>query len=1188
MNFENGLELANEAVLNRLGRQLSLVEEAILKGSWEGQTYEEIAQATNYSVDYLKRHIGPQLWKLLSEVLGEKVNKTNFRLALEARQESEKPPKNDSQLDPISPTITSCRCDWGEALDVSIFYGRIQELTTLNQWIREHRCRLVALLGMGGIGKSSLSVKLAQQLESEFDFIIWRSLRNAPSLKILLADLISILSEQQETTASIKRLIHYLRSYRCLIVLDNLETLLDAVRIGQFREGFEDYGELLTIVGETTHISCMVLTSRERPAEIATFEGIELAVRSLKLEGSKEAAYALLQAKGLSGTSLQQEKLGECYCYNPLAIKIVATSIQDLFDGEIGDFLEQETFVFNGIRRLLKQQFERLSPLEKDIMYWLAINREWTTLSELQKELVPKIRSSQLLETLEALNGRSLIEKKSGLYTQQPVVMEFVSECLVQDMAQELINQEFQLFNTHALLKTTVKDYVRETQERLLLDPIADSLRSQLGSMLAIAQYLQDLLNVIRQSQHYSQSYGPGNLINLCCYLQLDLTSYNLSNLTIRHGYFQGINLHQVNLAHSNLIECRFTQTFGAIYSVAFSPDGQLMATGNRHGEIWLWQIEDSQPLFTCKGHTNWVWSIVFSRNGEILISGSTDQTIRLWNVSNGQCLKILSQHTNGVYAIALSPDGNILASGGDEQVIKFSTLSEGQLLNLSLHHNCGIRSIAYSPDGRFLASGGTDQTVRIWDLSKGQCLKTLSGHLNWVWSVAFSPDGQLLASGGDDPRVRIWDVQTGECIKTLSGHLTSLRSVVFSPDGQRLASGSADQTVRIWDVQTGQCLKILSGHTNWVWSVAFAPSKTVNSLTPQLLASGSEDRTIRLWNINNGECLKTLIAYANKVFSVAFQGENPHLIVGGYEDNLVRVWNWSNNECLNFKGHTDVVLSVACSPKGELIASSGGGSDCTIKLWNVTSGQCLSTLSGHAEGVWAVEFSPNGSLLASGGTDQTVKLWDVKTAQCVKTLEGHQGWVWSVAFSADGKLLGSGCFDRTVKLWDLQSSQCLYTLKGHLAEVTTVAFSRDSQFIASGSTDYSIILWDVNNGQPFKTLQGHTSIVMSVTFSPDGRFLASGSFDQTIRIWDFLTGECLLILQGHTRGIESVGFSRDGCFLVSGGEDETIKLWQVQTGECLKTFKPKRPYEGMNLTGVTGLTESQITSLLALGALSD
>lgn len=423
MNFEEGLEILDKVVFAKIGRWLSQVEVAILKGSWIGKTYEQIANETSYSVSYLKRDVGPKLWKTLTDALSEEVSKTNFLAALERRKQSYQSIETSKREAPN-------RIDLSEAVDVSVFHGRHSELATLKQWVAVERCRLVAVLGMAGIGKTAVTASLVQQLSAEFDFVIWRSLNNAPPFKKLLAELISFVSNGEETETEIRCLVNYLRHSRCLLILDNMETILDASNTGQFRSGYEEYGELLRAIGETSHPSCLILTSREKPAIVGTNEGEHLKVRALRLLGSPEAALALLSVKELVGNEAQKQKLCQHYSNNPLALKIVASSICDLFNGEIDQFLQHNTFIFNGIRRLLDQQFRRLSSLEQTIIYWLAMNSEGMTIVQLQQEFATVVSRASLFEALESLWGRSLLEKRANYYMLQPFILEYVSQCL--------------------------------------------------------------------------------------------------------------------------------------------------------------------------------------------------------------------------------------------------------------------------------------------------------------------------------------------------------------------------------------------------------------------------------------------------------------------------------------------------------------------------------------------------------------------------------------------------------------------------------------------------------------------------------------------------------------------------------------------------------------------------------------
>ncbi len=394
------------------------------------------------------------------------------------------------------------QCYWGEAVDVSVFYGRTAELATLEKWLVQDRCRLVALLGMGGIGKTALAVKLAEQIKDQFEYLIWRSLRNTPAYEDTITEMLQCLSAEPETNlpatlnGRVSQLMEYLRKYRCLLVLDNTESILrsrvsiDAlnapariaplmeVRAGNYREGYEGYGEFLRRVGEERHQSCLLLTSREKPKEIALLEGKILPIRSFSLTGLQEVeGQFILKAKGLSGAEDKSRDLIHCYAGNPLALKIVATTIQELFDGNVAEFLAHNTAVFGDIRELLDQQFERLSALEKQVMYWLAINREPLSYLELQDDLA-KIPKSKLLETLESLERRSLIGQNCAKFTQQPVVIEYVTEKLIEQICEEKTTEKVASIIECAILKAQAKGYIRETYLCFFLNSIANRINT--------------------------------------------------------------------------------------------------------------------------------------------------------------------------------------------------------------------------------------------------------------------------------------------------------------------------------------------------------------------------------------------------------------------------------------------------------------------------------------------------------------------------------------------------------------------------------------------------------------------------------------------------------------------------------------------------------------------------------------
>ncbi|WP_199333391.1 BTAD domain-containing putative transcriptional regulator, partial [Oculatella sp. FACHB-28] len=1089
----------------------------------------------------------------------------------------------------------SIATDWGEAIDVSIFYGRETEQTILHQWSINDRSRLLMLVGMGGIGKTTLSIKWAQSVQHEFELIIWRSLRNAPPLETLLADLIPFLSHQQDSGTELNRLLHWLRHSRCLIILDNLETILqEGDGAGSYRTGYENYGELLRLVAETTHQSCLLLTSREKPAEVGILESANSPVRSLLLSGSPEAARALLDAKGLVGTDAEKQQVCDRYSCSPLALKIVATSIQSLFDSKIALFLEQDAFVFQGIRQLLDQQFRRLTEVEKIVMYWLAINREWTSSNELIEDIVPTPSRTVVLEALEALSRRSLLEIQLGSYTQQPVVMEFVTERFVNQIIKELTSAELSLFIRYCLIKTTVKDYVRESQVRLILNPIAAQFRHTFNTQNLLKQRISQILTVLQQPDNHFSGYGCGNLINLCSHLQFDLRAFNFSNLIIWHAYLQKVNLRYVDLSHTIVNHSVFTQTFGSILAVAFSSN-QYLAAADTSGEVWFWRtqldtdqlVSVGQPHLSLRAHSDWVWSIDFSPDGQMLASASDDQTIKIWDINTGRCLQQLFCGSK-VRALAWSPDQQFLASGSVDQCIRIWEPYMGQCLKTLQGHDNKITTVAWKPmpstssktePQLILATSSADQTVKLWDILSNECVATLQGHNNAVLALAWSSDGCTLASGGNDQTIRLWDVETQECLNCLEGHTNAIWSIVWNIDRTTIASGSDDQTVRVWNAYTGQCVKVLQNHQNSVRSLAW-------NLDGQVLASGSFDQTIRLWHPRSGSHLKTLQGYRNTIHSTSWHPDGRILASGG-DDCQVSLWDSNTGQRIHlFEGHSHSVWTVAWSADGQTLASCSD--DQTIRLWDLESKQCLRKLEGHSSLIWTMAWSPTGQLLASGSHDHTVRLWNPLMGRCLKVLKGHENWVRKLAWSPNGQLLATGSYDQTLRLWNPSDGSCAQILRDPNNWVWSIAFAPDGKTLASGSTNGEIKLWDVATGDCLTTLQAHKNTVWSIIWSADGQTLISGSHDQTIKRWRLRDGQCLSTLEGHTNLIWTIALNPDDQILTSSGADEVIKLWNLQTGECFKSIKPERPYEGTNITGIQGLTEAQKINLKALGAIED
>ncbi|QZZ20387.1 NACHT domain-containing protein [Leptothermofonsia sichuanensis E412] len=357
----------------------------------------------------------------LPELLPEPFQPTHAEL------EKENPLLQGQKRTPVESQI-----DLQEVPNLPVFYGRVKELTELKQRILEDACQLVVLLGMRGIGKTTLAVRLLEEIKYEFDYVIWRSLAHTPPplMSDLLADLIQVLSNQHSrplpatSDGRISCLIEHLRQHRCLLVLDNAESLMqDQALAGHYRPGYEDYEALFRRLGTGRHQSCLILTSRANLKEIAELEARDFPVYPLHLAGLPESyACKLLAAKGLS----DQEHWGtliEIFQGNPLALQIVSAMIQRSFGGRVSHFLKQKTITTRQIVDLLEQQFHSLSALEKELMYCLAIQPQPMSFADLKEQI--EVSGAVLLDAVESLLRRSLIRGEAR-FTLEPVVRQYV------------------------------------------------------------------------------------------------------------------------------------------------------------------------------------------------------------------------------------------------------------------------------------------------------------------------------------------------------------------------------------------------------------------------------------------------------------------------------------------------------------------------------------------------------------------------------------------------------------------------------------------------------------------------------------------------------------------------------------------------------------------------------------------
>jgi hypothetical protein len=437
MQIDRAIQYLNRTLLGSRDRELSELEVLVLTGIWEDKSYGDLSTTSSYEPTTI-RNAASKLLQDIGKIADEQITKKNCKSAIVRLVN-----RNIANVDLAdAPT------------DVRPFCGRGAEIERLMEWIDLDRCKLVAIMGIGGIGKTAIAAKLGDSLAGNFEFTIWRSLREAPPLSQLISELVQFLSRftEIELPTQIDRqiiiLINYLRQHRCLVILDNIEAIMDVGKYaGNYRPNYQDYGILFQTLGTTPHQSCILVTSRETPPEINELAAPSAPIRALVLDGLDRDAADLLDRMGLKGNPTQIDRIVANCQGNPLYLRIIANTIFYNFQGNIDDFLVSDRYAYSKIANIIKAQFDRLSTAERLIIYYLSIHREPMTIDALEILLQPVRYNLSIAQTLVSLSQRSLVQiTREGRYTLQNVVMEFVTDEAIAEIVEEITEDKEAFF----------------------------------------------------------------------------------------------------------------------------------------------------------------------------------------------------------------------------------------------------------------------------------------------------------------------------------------------------------------------------------------------------------------------------------------------------------------------------------------------------------------------------------------------------------------------------------------------------------------------------------------------------------------------------------------------------------------------------------------------------------------------
>lgn len=642
--------------------------------------------------------------------------------------------------------------------------------------------------------------------------------------------------------------------------------------------------------------------------------------------------------------------------------------------------------------------------------------------------------------------------------------------------------------------------------------------------------------------------------------------------------------IHVIDLASGNT-KWKLNGTTAAILSLAFSNDGQLLASGSQpaKGEsIRLWNMSTGKMERGLKS-IHAINNLAWSKDGSKLYCTTGDRAFGVFDVKTG--LQVQSTRERGaLYAMALSPDQDLLAVGGettDENnslAIKLYSTKDWKLVSSFPGNQGSIVSLAYHRDGKTLVSGSAknENAIKVWNIAQKTAATQYLGHTSDVLGIAMTSQGNNLATISLDGSIRLWqtsqvkppvtliqnsdpiwavathgklllttgadktavirDLDTGKELARFLEHQSPVTAGCFRFDGNEIATGGGDFAIRLWEPTSGKAKAMLAGHKGVITSLVYSPDG-------KRLYSASADKTIRIWDVVEKKLLFTLEQHRSVVTALALNVEGTLLASGG-ADNLVRIWRTQDaSELRSLIGHSGAVTGLSFSRGGNLLASVSADGIC--KIWDPSRrADALRTISGHVGQLMTVAFSPNNRYIATAGADETIRIWSVANGNELRAMQGHRDWITSITFLSDGESLVSASVDGTVRLW-AESKAFEAPVFGHDYPVRYLAMSPQSDRLASGSEDGKIILWDTATGNEILTMANHLSPIRALAFSNNGQKLISADREQIIKLWEIPSGREVQSFISKSDGINRLAFLQQDRGIAASIGSSNISLWE-------------------------------------------